>query len=514
MRDARIDEKMHLEYLDSFTLKKPLILVYQPPPVTITLEPGKTFETVQEEFKEQIHAASREGLSSMLRQCDDTIREQRPRGVYHNCNFGEKTIATWCGDVVYKRAAYTDQENNHRYLCDEVLGMSKGQRISVDILLRALVMAGSMSYEKVMKFIEEWTGIKRSPETYRRWVLRMGEYIQTWIQGKRATIFDTPVSSSDEYLIDPEYLFLEADGCYIYMRIPRESEGKKGKGSAKKEVRLGLFYEGKRPRHGTIGNGKYEVTGKTYFGGLMDVDDFIEIAATLGYERYGLGPFTTLFCGGDGANWIGPHFVEFLESLFILCRYHWKRDIFRLFPEDEAKRVIGLVESNDKAQTDVFFEQQCEALINDAAKVRKVKELKTYLFNQWKYIQNYRILREWVNSRDPALARIGVIEGHIYQVLYLRFESRGGYWSKDGLNALLHVLMAKLNGNLAQLVRASQGSARKKVTVSAVLQAEEKPKQKPALPCVQADFPALKHSRRQLQKLLKKMAHPEGKRVA
>ncbi|MGV8120516.1 MAG: hypothetical protein AB2L14_12215 [Candidatus Xenobiia bacterium LiM19] len=46
-----------------------------------------------------------------------------------------------------------------------------------------------------------------------------------------------------------------------------------------KEIRPGLWNEGKRPRRGTEGNGQYEVTGKTYFGGLTDVDDFRDTAA-------------------------------------------------------------------------------------------------------------------------------------------------------------------------------------------------------------------------------------------
>ena len=53
-------------------------------------------------------------------------------------------------------------------------------------------------------------------------------------------------------------------------------------------------------------------------------------------------------------------------------------------------------------------------------------KLKTYLLNQWDFIHNYCILKEKLKAVDPALVRMGVIEGHIYQVLYLRFESRGG----------------------------------------------------------------------------------------
>jgi hypothetical protein len=111
------------------------------------------------------------------------------------------------------------------HVCDEVMGLNKGQRISLHILLRALVSAGAMSYARIAKQIEEWTGVRRSPETCRRWVLRVGEYIQAWRREKCATIFDNPSSHSDNFLKDPELLFLEADGCYIYMRIPPEPDG-------------------------------------------------------------------------------------------------------------------------------------------------------------------------------------------------------------------------------------------------------------------------------------------------
>jgi len=49
--------------------------------------------------------------------------------------------------------------------------------------------------------IKEWTGVRRSPETYRRRVLSIGEYIQAWRRKKCATIFDTPVTYSDDFLI-------------------------------------------------------------------------------------------------------------------------------------------------------------------------------------------------------------------------------------------------------------------------------------------------------------------------
>jgi len=202
--------------------------------------------------------ASRKGLSSMLSQCDEEAREQRKRGVFHNQNFEEKFLATWCGEVVYRRVAYTDREGNNRYLCDEVLGLNKGQRISLHILLRALVAAGEVSYVKVAHQIKEWTGVRRSPETYRCWILRIGEYIQTWRRKKCASIFDTPAAHTDDFLKDPELLFLEADGCYIYMRIapgpddmsqPQGSlkKKKKQKVSAKKEMYLGLYVMRKRP---------------------------------------------------------------------------------------------------------------------------------------------------------------------------------------------------------------------------------------------------------------------------
>jgi hypothetical protein len=525
MIDAVTFEK-ELEYLDKFEFRESFVLTYQPPPVTITLEPGKSFEDISEEFKQKMFEASREGLSSMMRQCDEGVREQRKRGMFHNQNFEAKTLATWCGEVFYRRVAYVDREGNNRYLCDEVLGLDKGQRISLYILLRALVGAGEMSYARIARQIEEWTGLRRSPETCRRWVLRVGDCIQSWRRKKCATIFDTPVANSDDFLKDPELLFLEADGCYIYMRMPPELDlmsptpgtpekmRKKQKGSAKKEIYLGLYYEGKRPRRGTVGNGNFEVTGKTYFGGKTSVDEFWETAAMMGYERYGLGPLTRLIGGGDGARWLGPHFEEFMNSLFILCRYHWKRDIFLLFREDEARVLIGYLESNKQEETIVFFDTRLNECSHDRSKTKELKDLKNYLLNQWNHIQNYTELKALLSGKDPALSRVGVIEGHIYQVLYLRFESRGGYWSEDGLNALLHVVMAELNGNLEQFARAAGRKARRKISARSDTQEVEPRKRTSAPPCVHGEFPALKRPKCQFSDTLIHIAHPERKKAA
>ncbi|GEM_PF-1184874 len=517
MLDAQRFEK-ELDYLDRFELRDPIVLTYQPPPVLITLKPGMGYDELSEEFKQQIYQASRDGLSSMLSLCNNEIRTRRKRGVFHNENYETKKVASWCGEVNYRRCAYTDREDNNRYLCDEVLGLDKGQRVCLDILLRALVYAGTMSYVKVKELIENWTGLRRSPETYRRWVLHVGKFIEEQRKKKCAQIFETPISHSEEYGKDPDFLFLEADGCHIYMRIPPppEDEIKKGtnqKASSKKEVRLGLWYEGKHPRRGTEGNGEFEVTGKTYFGGKMSVEEFWETAAMTGVERYGLGPLTQVFGGGDGAQWIGPSFEDFQGSIFVLCRYHWKRDIFRLFPEEKGKKLILYVESNDKDGFISCIDEEHATCTKESSK-KKMATLKKYILNQWDPIQNYRRLKEKLKDADPALLRMGVIEGHIYQVLYLRFESRGGYWSEEGLNALLNVLMAELNGNLSQIVRASGWDTRAKAPVVPDIKKtlDKKPKTEPK--CVRGAFPILKRPVSIGSKFFKEIAHPERKRVA
>jgi len=517
--------KKKLDYLDNFELREPVILIYQPPPMVITLEPGMGYHELSEEFKQKIYETSRNGISLMLSQCDDEIRRRRKRGVFHNEHLETKEVASWCGEVKYRRRAYLDQEGNNRYLCDELLDLDKGQRVSLNILLRALTYAGIMSYGKVKELIECWTGLKRSPETYRRWVLRIGEYIKSQRKKKCAQIFENPSYHSEDYGKNPDFLFLEADGCHIYMRIPpsleeeiqketaRGRRRKSQKASSKKEVRLGLWYEGKRPRRGTEGNGKFEVTGKTYFGGMMDVEEFWETAAMTGLERYGLGPLTRIFGGGDGANWIGPHFENFQGSLFMLCRYHWKRDIFRVFPEESGMELVVYVESNNKDLVNDFIDKKLKECTKENSK-KKILDLKKYLLNQWDFIQNYRVFTEQLNELDPSLSRMGVIEGHIYQVLYLRFESRGGYWSSDGLDALLHVLMAGLNGNLAQLIRASGWEARDKDLI--LLQKKQilNNLSVKETPFVHGTFPVLKRPVRPFNDFLKRIAHPEREKAA
>jgi Uncharacterised protein family (UPF0236) len=525
MIDARGLEK-ELDYVDKIELKKTIVLIYQPPPIEITLSPGMGYDELSEEFKRQIHESSRNGLSSMLSQCDDEIRKKRGRGVFHNENLETKYIASWCGEVKYRRRAYVDREGNNRYLCDEVLGLDKGMRVSLHILLRALIFTGMVSYVKVQELIENWTGLKRSPETYRRWVLRVGEYIQRMRREKCAQIFENPLSYSEDFRKDPDFLLLEADGCHIYMRVPTSLDEaiendnavsrKKTtqRTSAKKEIRLGLWYEGKRPRRGTEGNGQFEVTGKTYFGGLMKAEEFWETAAMMGVERYGLGPLTKVFGGGDGANWIGPFMGEFQDSLFMLCRYHWKRDIFQLFPEDEGKELVRYVEANDKDRACDFIEKRLNAGNGENSKKKKILDLKKYLFNQWDYIQNYRTFNEQISKIDPALSRIGVIEGHIYQVLYLRFESRGGYWGEDGLNALLHVLMAELNGNLAQFLHLSGHMTRDSAPVIVEKKKTGDMKKKAEPTCIKGTFPYLKRHASSFNNFLKRLAHPEREEAA
>jgi hypothetical protein len=205
---------------------------------------------------------------------------------------------------------------------------------------------------------------------------------------------------------------------------------------------------------------------------------------------------------------------EFQDSRFMLCRYHWKRDIFRLFPADEGQELVRYVESNDKDRVCNFIDEKLNACGSESSKMEKILDLKTYLLNQWEYIQNYRIFKEQISSIDPALSRIGVIEGHIYQVLYLRFESRGGYWSEDGLNALLHVLMAELNGNLAQFLRLSGQTTKDSEPVIVEKKDICRKKKKTDHPCVKGSFPYLERPTSSFNDFLKRLAHPERQTAA
>lgn len=458
-----------LGYLDEVKFNRPLTLSFQPPPIEIIFEPGMSFEDIDRECQKKMKEAACNGMSSILSQVDDIVRRERKRGAFHNEHSDEKKLFTWCGEVWYRRRVYTDREGNTRYLCDEVLGLSRGQGVSPDILLRALMLAGEGSYQKVAQLIEKWTGVRRAHETYRRWVLRIGHAIEEQERAQRFLMFEDPSLIQEEDKKGPDILFLEVDGCHIYIIDEDEKKlweklsdhlenncekTKREKSVSKKEVRLGLWYEGKQPRRGTVGNGEWEVTGKTYFGGFMEADEFWELAAVVGNKRYGLAPETLVVGNGDGAIWIGPRFEEFARSLFVLCRYHWKRDIFRIFPEEEARKLINEVEADEKGKVTEFLDNAYQACSEKDSKKRKnTADLKKYLLNNWDGIQNFAKLKAYLTGKDPALARVGVIEGHIYQVLYLRFESRGGCWSIRGLNSLFRILTARLNGTLELLLK-------------------------------------------------------------
>lgn len=526
MIDAK-EAKKELGYLDNFEFEEPIELSYQLPQINLTLRPGMNYDEICEEFRKKVFEASREGISSMLSQCDEEIRQRRKRGSFRNVHTPEsKRIASWCGEIKYSRRAYYDREGNYRHLCDEVLGLDKGQRVSIDMLLRALILVGGVSYQKVRVQIENWTGVRRAPETYRRWVLRIGEMMLEHDRKKCKAIFERPSPQPDEYGHEPDFLFLEADGCHIYvwqseslleqLKAEAKLKGKKKvpKGSSKKEVRLGLIYEGKRPRRGTEGNGKYEVTGKTYFGGLIEVDYFWELAAMIALERYGIGPLTQVFGSGDGAEWIGPNLEYFKEQIFSLCRFHWKREIFRMFSWDKdkgiekAEKLITYVESDEKEQVCCFIDEEYKTCEKEGSK-KKMTKVKKYLLKQWDFIQNYRKLKTILGKIDPALARVGVIEGHIYQVLYLRFESRGGCWKEGGLNCLFRILTANLNGDLEWWLR--KLGWKPNINVSVSVDQEKTPNNKSGKEskCTQGSFPALQRPVSILSGGLKQIAHPE-----
>ncbi|MDQ7825672.1 MAG: hypothetical protein RDV48_22925 [Candidatus Eremiobacteraeota bacterium] len=76
--DAQVLKK-DFDFLDTIEFREPFVLRYQPPPIEISFEPGMGYEQISEQFRQNTFESSRDGLSSMLSQCDDMIRKGRPK---------------------------------------------------------------------------------------------------------------------------------------------------------------------------------------------------------------------------------------------------------------------------------------------------------------------------------------------------------------------------------------------------------------------------------------------------
>ena len=161
---------------------------------------------------------------------------------------------------------------------------------------------------------------------------------------------------------------------------------------------------------------------------------------------------------GDGADWTGS-IVEGAKEIFQLDMAHIQKKIYMAVSDEEYLKKMQEIVYTKQAK-DIFnliynYKVELET-DNKIMELEKVKELEKYLRNNENGLQRYQYKlgykEEQLEEMKEELPTLGSEESHMYSVCRDRMKENRTSWSVKGAEALLKVIMNKMNGTIEEII--------------------------------------------------------------
>lgn len=423
------------------------------------------FKSLEENTFKEMMKLGREIIQNELRMLDKLILDYRDKEVFKPKDFQETTIKTKLGEIPIARRRYKMVVNGKTkciYLLDELLEINDFGLYSVGIVEMVTREITKKSYRETAQTISEDTDNTISHTAVRNIVLKLGEKIKKLEEEKIKLYEEGKIEGEKE----TEYIFCEHDGIYIKKQKSRKHKGKnkfkekhfkKKKGKKKKngmELKIAVIHEGKEPRY----TNDYKLKNKIIVGTASKAKDLKKIEdATIG-TTYKEHTIKNVVINGDGADWTGD-IVEGAKEIFQLDMAHVQKKIYMAVSDDEYLRKMQEVVYTEQAK-DIFsliynYKVELET-DNKVTELEKVKELEEYLRNNENGLQRYQYKlgykEEQLEEIEEELPSLGSEESQMYCVCRDRMKKNRTSWSVIGAEALLKVIMNKMNGTIEEII--------------------------------------------------------------
>ncbi len=307
-----------------------------------------TFDTIEQMVFDITQEIGRKTIEKALGDTDDLLRISRPEGALENTGKREKYFLTRLGDICYERTRYIDKATGKsRYLLEEKLKIAKNQRIS---LLRArveILIASLTTYRATEKDVELLTGYRRSHESIRQSVIKEAERI---IAYQDAAIEKTRrlEDKVDDTITPAPIAYMETDSVFIRRQASRKRSGRsrgiitesRRRRKRSIEVKLAIGYTDKVKRYES-GHGKsLRLKDKFTYAGIENGRTFMEKLSIIAEKRLSLSRVKAVIFGGDGGAYISAGIRDyFINAVYLLSRFHIKRNVKRALPAKPKTRV-------------------------------------------------------------------------------------------------------------------------------------------------------------------------------
>lgn len=423
------------------------------------------FKSLEENTFKEMMKLGREIIQDELRMLDKLILKYRDKEVFTPKDMQPTTIKTKLGEIPITRRRYKVVINGKAkwiYLLDELLEINDFGLYSQGIVEMVAREITKKSYRETAKTISEDTDNSISHTAVRNIVLKLGEKIKKLEEEKIKLYEEGKIEGEKE----TQYLFCEHDGIYIKKQKTEKHKGKKifkvkhfkrKKGKKRKtgiELKIAVIHEGKEPRY----TNDYKLKNKIIVGTASKAKDLKKIEdTTIGttYKEYAI---KNVVINGDGADWTGS-IVEGAKEIFQLDMAHIQKKIYMAVSDEEYLKKMQEVVYTEQAK-DIFsliynYKVELEA-DNKLSELEKVKELEEYLRNNENGLQRYQYRlgykEEQFKEIEQELPTLGSEESHMYCVCRDRMKKNRTSWSVIGAEAILKVIMNKMNGTLEEVI--------------------------------------------------------------
>ena len=412
---------------------------------------GLTFKELEKKFFEIGCEIARNLMEQYLEAADKEIKESRNRAEFRHKSSRVTTIKTLVGEVTIKRTLYKrvreDGATEHVFLLDKALGMDTIGQISPNLVEKIAGHACEMSFREVAETVSGLTGQSITHQGVWDVVQAIGEkqgeaekkLVEAYKENKLCGEKEVPI------------LFEEADGLWLSM----QRESRKGSSKGKKEMKVGVIYEGWEKRYPSAK--EYKTVGKMAFAGYMKADEFKDLRDAAVAEKYNTDEIRYRVLNGDGAAWIrNGHETE--TDIFQLDAYHLAKSVIRNVYDKQAKRsIIRWLKAGEHEKALEKIEALKYACGGEEKEVKKLTELEEYIRNNIDGIVSYKE-REGIKIPEPPLEmeyrNLGTMERNI-DIFAERMKGAKS-WSERGATNLSKIIALKMgqgfNDKIAALI--------------------------------------------------------------
>jgi len=358
----------------------------------------------------------------------------------------EKRLVTVVGTVKLERSYYYCRQCQAGIIPEDAEMDVRGTSFSPGVRRMMGVVGAKEAFDEGRRDLEELSGVKVSTKALERASEAIGADIEAIVQREsELAMSDKLVWLKPEHQIKRMYIAIDGTGVPV---VPRETEGRKGKGADGKgktrEAKLGCVFT----QTGVDEKGKpvRDCQSTTYAGAIETSDEFGRRIYTEAVRR-GLREAKEVVVIGDGAPWIwnlaAKHFWGAIE---IVDLYHALEHL-----ADAGKAAFGALNPKSNqwlyAHSDELKRGDIDAVVRSLKRLRPFgSEEKEVIRKTIEYFKKNRRRMRYDEFRKQGLfIGSGVVEAGCKTVMGRRLKQSGMRWSVNGANSIIALRCCQMN---------------------------------------------------------------------